>query len=189
MRFIVIDGLDGAGKDTHASIIKQRYEEEGEKVVVRSHPSLDNIFGKKAKSALLNGGRLSRPNATFYYTIDVINSLLNYYGKADTVIFVRYLGGVAYFPEPVAKRLYKMLSKIFPTSSYMFFLDVDPEEALKRVEKRKKTEIFENEEDLKKVKKRALSIMDGWHIVNTSRPIEEAQREIEAILDEEDKKK
>ena len=51
MRFIVIDGLDGVGKDTHAKIIKKRYESKGETVVIRSHPESDNFFGKKAKNA------------------------------------------------------------------------------------------------------------------------------------------
>jgi len=42
MRFIVIDGLDGAGKDTHAELIKRRYLSMGERVVFRSHPEDDN---------------------------------------------------------------------------------------------------------------------------------------------------
>jgi len=189
MRFIVLDGLDGAGKDTHARLIKKRYEERGENVIIRSHPSQDNVFGKNAKRALLDCDKLSRPKATMFYTFDVLNSLLNYYGKADTVIFVRYLGGVAYLPQPIAENLYTLLSRIFPTSRYMIFLDVDPKDALKRVNKREETEIFENEKDLKKVKNRALSTMDDWHIVDTSQPIEEAQKDIVKILDRMDQKR
>lgn len=58
MRFIVVDGLDGAGKDTHANLIKKRYEDMGEYVILRSHPESDNPYGRRAKKALLKGGRL-----------------------------------------------------------------------------------------------------------------------------------
>jgi dTMP kinase len=49
MRLIIVDGLDGVGKDTHAKLIKDRYEKLGDRVVIRSHPSNDNFFGRKAK--------------------------------------------------------------------------------------------------------------------------------------------
>ncbi len=188
MRFIVIDGLDAAGKDTHARLIKKKYQKAGEKVIIRSHPTTDTFFGKSAKKALLDGGRLSKSKATFFYTLDVLHSLLNYYGKSDTVIFVRYLGGLAYFPEPLGQFIYKVLSKLFPTSDLMFLLDVEAEEAMKRLEKRKNTEIFENKKDLMRVKKRAKNIMKDWYIIDTSKPIEEAQKSIEEILDQEDRK-
>ena len=44
MRLIIVDGLDGVGKDTQANLIKLKYEKKGEKVVIRSHPSSDNYF-------------------------------------------------------------------------------------------------------------------------------------------------
>ena len=42
MRFIVIDGLDGSGKDTHANLIRERYISKGDTVILRTHPSNDN---------------------------------------------------------------------------------------------------------------------------------------------------
>ena len=55
MRLIIVDGLDGVGKDTHAQLIRQRYEKKGEKVIVRSHPESDNFYGRTAKKAFLAG--------------------------------------------------------------------------------------------------------------------------------------
>lgn len=183
MRFIVIDGLDAAGKDTHAYLLKKRLEEEGEDVILRSHPCSDNYFGAKAHNALLGDGGFSRAKSTFYFAFDVVNSMMRINGNADTVIFVRYLCSVAYLPEPLVDKSYKLFSKIFPTSSYMFYLDVEPEDALKRLNERSERQIFENKEELEKVRKKALSIVDDWHIINTSRPIPEAQEEMENILD------
>jgi dTMP kinase len=183
MRFIIIDGLDGAGKDTHANLIQQRYLDKGNTVILRSHPEDDNSFGIKAKKSLLGKGKLNYIKASFYYALDVIRSVRLYQGKGDTLILVRYLMGVAYLPLPLAKLFYKFFSTLLPTSEYMFFLDVEPEESLKRLSKRNETEMFENLDDLVKVREKALKLAKNWNIINTCHPINEGQKQIEIILD------
>jgi len=116
MRFIVVDGLDGAGKDTQAKKIMERYKVMGEKVILRSHPESDNKYGWKAKEALLGKGKKNHLKASVYYALDVIRSIRKYYGKSDTFIVVRYLVGVAYLPFPVAKILYLM--HLYKASSF-----------------------------------------------------------------------
>jgi dTMP kinase len=182
MRFIVIDGLDGVGKDTHAIMIKEKCRECGETVILRSHPEDDNFYGRKAKKALLGKGRFNKISASVYYAFDVIRSVRLFYGKADNVIFVRYLFGVAYLPVPLAKLLYKFFCLILPTSDYMFFLDLEPEEALKRISKRENHEIFENLEDLIKVREKVIKLSGGWKLINTVGSIDEVQEEIEKYL-------
>ena len=59
MRYIIIDGLDGSGKDTQANLIREKYRFKGEHVVLRTHPSDDNIYGIKAKNALLGKGKIN----------------------------------------------------------------------------------------------------------------------------------
>jgi dTMP kinase len=183
MRFIVVDGLDGSGKDTHADLIREKYLKNGETVILRTHPSNDNIYGKKAKNALLGEGKLNHIMASIYYALDVIRSVRIYNKKADTVIMVRYLMGVAYLPLPVAKVMYKFFTLFLPTSDYMFFLDVEPDELLKRLLERNEHEMFENLNDLIKVRKKALALSNGWHIINTGKSIEESQKEINSLLD------
>lgn len=60
MRLIIVDGLDGCGKDTQADLIRRKYEKKGEKVIVRSHPESDNFFGRRTKKALLGEGKLNK---------------------------------------------------------------------------------------------------------------------------------
>lgn len=183
MRFIVVDGLDGSGKDTHAGFIRDRYLSKGESVILRAHPSADSFFGRKAKESLLKRGKINHIKAAIFYFLDVLNSLIRYYGKADNVIFVRYLGGVLYLPLPLAKILYLLFSAILPTSKYMFFLDAEPEVCLSRVEGRSEREMFENLDDFVIVRKKAMKLLKGWHVVRTDRPIHETRAEIERILD------
>jgi dTMP kinase len=106
-----------------------------------------------------------------------------YNKKAETVIMVRYLMGVAYLPFPLAKILYKFFTVVLPTSEYMLFLDVEPEESLKRLLKRNELEMFENLNDLIKVRGKALKFTEKWHIINTGNSIEHAQMEINGVLD------
>lgn len=184
MRFIIIDGLDGSGKDTHASLIKEKYLKKGENVILRIHPEDDNSYGIRAKKALLGRGKLNKIKASVFYALDVIRSVRKYYGRADTVIFARYLMGVAYLPFPLAKFFYKLFEITLPTSKYMFFLDLEPQEALRRLQTRNEEEMFENLDDLIKVRKKALKLAAHWHIINTEGPIENVQREIDSILND-----
>ncbi len=187
MRFVVIDGLDASGKDTQASSIKQRYEDMGDRVILRSHPSTDNIYGRRAKSALWRRDKKSRLEASAYYAMDVIHSVRNYYGKADTVIFVRYLCGAAYLPYPLAKTLYHSFSTLLPSTKYKIFLDVEPEIAIERINGRPRKQMFENMRSLKKVRSRVLRLVNDWYIIDASKPLEDVQNDIHCVLDELDK--
>jgi len=189
MRFIVVDGLDGVGKDTHAHLIKRRYENKGEKVILRSHPESDNFFGKKAKKALYGERKINKLKASIYYMLDVLRSIRKYYRKkeCDTLIMVRYLVGTAYLPSKLANLGYRFFYNFVPTSEYMFFLDASPEKLLERVEERDMKEIFETRSELIKVRKKSLMLVKNWNIISTSGSIENTASQIEKVLDSFDK--
>jgi len=184
MRFIIIDGLDGSGKSTQAKLIEEKYLSLGESVILREHPSFDNSYGLKAKKALLGRGKINRIKASIYYALDVMRSVRKYNGKSDNIIMVRYLMGLAYLPLPLAQLLYSFFTRILPTSQYMFFLDLEPDESLRRMSSREETEMFENRDDLIKVREKALNLAHDWHIIDTAGSIGEVMGEINGILDQ-----
>ena len=190
MRLIIVDGLDGVGKDTHAKLIKDRYEEMGERVVLRSHPESDNFFGRKAKKALLGKGKINKLMASIFYMLDVLCSIKKYYGikEYDTFIMVRYLMGTAYLPQRLAKIAYDLFENFVPTSDYMFFLDASPTKLLKRFEERDELEMFETLDELVKVRKKALFLADGWNIIDTTGTVESTFSHIWNILEKIDSK-
>lgn len=186
MRLIIVDGLDGVGKDTHARFIKKRYESKGETVVIRSHPESDNIFGLKTKKALFGAGKFNRLKASVFYAFDVLRSLRRYYRRNsdyDTLIMVRYLMGTAYLPRGLGRYAYRVFEKFVPVSPYMFFLDAQPEILFERVKDRKKMEMFETYIALVRVRKKALELAEGWIVIDTSQSIEETRVHIEEVLD------
>ena len=184
MRFIVLDGPLGSGKATHSKLIRDRYLAKGEKVILRSHPTEDGKYGVKAKNALLKTGPLNKIKGSIYYTIDFIQSTQTFYGGVDTVIFSRYLMDLAYLPMPLAKIMYWIFTAFLPVSEYMFFLDLTPEESLKRMSGQEdQEEMFEILENLIKIRGKALELTKEWYVIDTSGTIEEVQNEIVKILD------
>jgi dTMP kinase len=191
VRLIIIDGLDGTGKDTQALLMKKRYEALGQSVVIRSHPSSDNYYGRSSKRALLSRGRVNRLKASVFYMMDVIYSLRKYWRhpKSDVLIMVRYLMGTAYLPRRLAPTGYHFFEKFVPTSPYMFFLDASPQELVARIKQRtSEQEMFETLEALEKVRSKALPLAKGWYIIDTSKSLEDTAREIAGILDTLDKR-
>jgi len=184
MRLIIVDGLDGVGKDTHALLIKKRYEKKGEHVIIRSHPESDNYFGRKAKAALLGHGKINKLKASIFYMFDVLRSIKKFYKKKDidTLIMTRYLIGTAYLPKKLANIAYRFFLGFVPTSEYMFFLDAPSDELLKRFKERSEKEMFENEIELEKVRKKALFLVKDWFIIDTSGTIEKTFSAIEKQL-------
>lgn len=190
MRLIIVDGLDGSGKDTQAQLIKTKYEKKGDRVCIRSHPESDNFYGKKAKKALLEKRKISQIKASIFYMMDVLRSIRKYCRseKYDTIIMVRYLIGTAYLPKKLVKIGYSFFEKFVPTSNYMFFLDAAPKALVKRVEGRNNREIFETFEGFVNVRNKALSVVKNWHIIDASGPIQNVFFKVEKILDEIDLK-
>lgn len=190
MRLIIVDGLDAVGKDTHAKLIYERYKKIEDNVIMRSHPSVDNFFGRKAKSSLLKKGKINKVSASIFYMFDVLRSVRKYYRACEdgTLIMVRYLMGTAYLPKRLAKFAYTFFEKFVPISEYMFFLDASPKELFDRVEKRDFREIFETLQELDKVRGKALMLTENWHVIDTNHSIEDTFDQIECILDKLDNK-
>ena len=183
-RFIAVDGVDGSGKDTQAKLIKEKYEKEGT-VVVRSHPTSDNFFGRTSKSCLQKEGKLNFIIATLCYGADAIRSVIKYYNKADTVILVRYTLAVSFLPPIVGLPLYKLVCLALPVSDYMFYLDISPEESLRRVKSRGEAEeMFENYESYVKVRNKAQPVLYNWNVIQADGTVEEVFSRIETVLDD-----
>jgi dTMP kinase len=194
MKFIVIDGIDGSSKDTQSLFIYEKYIEErnnfqkDDVVILRSHPELDNNFGKICHNALSKKGKINKSIAGIFYVLDVLRSLILYYPKSDILIFSRYLLGVVYLPNPIVKISYIFLNFILPTSEYMFFLDISPKEAMKRILKRNNYEstnlqAFENEKSLEKCRKKAFLVTKNWKKINACESRNNIREKIESFLD------
>ena len=184
--FIIVDGLDASGKSTQALRLYNFLRNHRKTVFLRFHPSNDNFFGVKAKQFLYLKGKSAHFAAAFFYMLDVIRSISLYsWRRYDYMIFVRYLMGTAYLPSPLHRIGYHFFASIVPTSNLMFFLDVSPEEAYRRIQQtRDRREMFENLEELERIRRKALDLasIDKWTITNANKPINEVEKEIRKSL-------
>jgi len=184
--FVVLDGLDASGKSTQAIGLCMLLKECGKTACLRIHPSKDSLFGVKARQFLHSKGKSAHFASAFFYMLDVVRSILLYsWQKYDYVIFVRYLMGTAYLPSPVDRISYDLFITIVPTPDYMFFLDVYPEEADRRIRQtRNSLEMFETLEDLERIREKALSLVStgNWRVVNGNKPVEYIKKEIAETL-------
>jgi dTMP kinase len=167
-KFIVIDGLDGSGKDTQVRLLAEMYEKQGRSVTVRSHPCCDNRYGRKSKQALLKTGKINHIKATIYFGLDAIRSVVKYThdDDVDVLIFSRYILAVMYLPDVINTIVYKIVVFVLPTSDCMFFLDVSPEESLRRMDSRgDETEMFENIDSLRENRLRSQKFTYNWNVI------------------------
>jgi len=184
--FIVVDGLDGCGKDTHARRIKELLEAEGISVSITSHPS-GRIFGRVSKRFLQESGPLARLFTTFFFTADVLASVRELkHEKGRTIILVRYLLGTAYLPKPLAPLGYRVLRKILPFPDLAVFIDIEPEVAHKRIASRGHApEMFETLERLASVRGIAKTLVaQEWVTIDNSEEGERPFKELEKVLRE-----
>ncbi|MCW4053288.1 MAG: thymidylate kinase [Candidatus Bathyarchaeota archaeon] len=175
MPLVVIDGLDASGKTTQALGLCEHLRRNGKTVFLRVHPANDSFVGAKARTFLYAKGKSAHFASAFFYMLDVVRSILLYsWRRYDCLLFVRYLMGTAYLPAPLHLISFHFFTLIVPTSDCMFFLDVSPDEALRRIEqKQNRREMFENFEDLKRTRKKALSLaLTGrWIIIDANRSV------------------
>jgi dTMP kinase len=119
--------------------------------------------------------------------LDVIRSILLYtWQKYDCIVFVRYLMGTAYLPSPLHRIAYHFFALLVPKSNMMFFLDIAPEEAYRRIQRmRREQEMFENMAELRKVRGKALSLalIDRWKIVDAGKTVEQVEKKIRSMLE------
>jgi dTMP kinase len=183
---IIIDGLDASGKSTQGLNLARSLKKNVRTVYLRIHPSDDNFFGVKAHQFLYQKGKSAHFASAIFYRLDVVRSILIYsWQKYDYIIFVRYLMGTAYLPSPFHKMAYYFFASTVPTSEFMFFLDVRPEDAERRIRQtRSQFEMFENLEQLRKIRRKALMLasLGKWRIIDAGKSIAEVEMEIATAL-------
>jgi dTMP kinase len=180
--------LDASGKSVQAAALSRLLRNEwGKTVLIRCHPSGDNFFGTRAQRFLYRIGKGAHFAAAFFYLADVVRSILLYvWRQYDFVIMVRYLMGTAYLPSPLDSAGYRFFASIVPTSHFMFFLDVAPEEASRRIrEARTGREMFETLEELRRIRRKALALASqgGWIVVDANRTPQEVGQVLIQALD------
>lgn len=200
-RFIVFEGIDGAGKTTQIQLLANRLKEQGRTVYCTAEPT-ESVSGGLLRDAL--GGVSKRTSCELaalfvldriFHNVNPVNGIEKMLNDGVDVICDRYYySSLAYQGSLIDGDWVRDMNLNCPeirTPDLCVFLDLTPEQSMARISKgRVTTEIYETEEQLTKVRNRFLTVIeslrgrDDVRIVNAAGSIEEIHDSICKVVDE-----
>ena len=200
-RFIVFEGIDGAGKSTQIELLASHLQSQGRRVYRTAEPT-ESVTGGLLRDAL---GGVSQRSACemaalfvldrIFHNVNPVNGIEKMLADGVDVICDRYYySSMAYQGSLTDPEWVKHMNLDCPEirrPDICIFLDLTPEQSMERISKgRVTTEIYETEEQLTRVRNRFLSVIDSLstrdniQTVNAARPIEDIHADIRRIVDE-----
>jgi dTMP kinase len=157
-KFVVLEGLDGAGTTTQKEALTKALVMRGEKVFSTCEPT-DGPVGRFLRQGLKGDYPLEAGTFANLFAADRYEHLFNetdgiqkQIGSGSIVICDRYLfSSLAYQSLDYPFERIMALNEHFPLPEFLFFLDIKPSIAGKRLKDRSEREIFENEETQNRV--------------------------------------
>lgn len=198
-RFIVFEGIDGAGKTTQIDLLEKKLKEMGRRVYRTAEPT-ESVSGGMLRDALAGITKRSACEMAALFTLDRIFHNVNpVHGiekmladGVDVICDRYYYSTLAYQGSEIKGDWAFDLNLNCPEirrPDVCMFLDLTPEQSLARIAKGRVTqEIYENREKLEQVRRKFYSVFDRLeedeHIVilDASRTIEEIADEIFSIV-------
>ena len=192
-KFIVFEGIDGAGKTTQAKLLAEKIKEMGKEATLTAEPtSLES--GKALRRVLSGEDKKSACEIATMFTLDRIahnvhptlgiSAFLN--NGVDVISDRYYYSSLAYQGSVTSYPWVKSLNIDCPEirrPDLCIFLDLTPKESLERISKgRDKLEIFENLETLTRVRESFFNVFDDLDdniaIIDAYRSPEEIAQDI-----------
>ncbi|MFH1404018.1 MAG: dTMP kinase [Candidatus Altiarchaeota archaeon] len=183
MAFIVLEGIDGCGKSTHARLLAEWLVKEGRDVVLTAEPT-DGKIGVFIREVLSGRETVDPKTLSMLFTADRYEHLLNRIEPAlaegKIVVSERYYySTIAYqSAQGVDWNWLFEINKFARKPDLTILLDVKPDEGASRTDT---NEIFEKSEFLAEVRDNYLKFQDV-SMVETRRPTGEVQDRIRSIV-------
>ena len=192
-RFIVIEGIDGAGTTTQLQLLTDNLGARGIPCVTTAEPT-KNPIGLMIR-AILSGEMQAAPTTVAHLFAADRNEHI--YGKqgmienieaGSIVISDRYaLSSLAYQGVTCGPELPWLLNSAFPAPGLTLLFEVDPEVSIRRIHSREKKEIYETLEFQKRAHEMYEKMADrlqtrGWRIerIDAEKDTESVRRDIES---------
>ena len=200
-RFIVFEGIDGAGKTTQINLLANYLRGQGRSVYCTAEPT-ESVSGGLLRDALSGVSRRTICEMAAMFVFDRINHNVNPVNGIqkmladgfDVICDRYYYSSLAYQgsgtdPEWVGNMNLNCPEIMRP--DVCIFLDLTPEQSMARINRGRATqEIYENEEKLTQVRNQFYRVFedlkerDNIQIVNAYRSVEEIHQDIIALVNE-----
>ena len=206
-RFIVVEGLDGAGKTTQIKLLARALEESGHKVMLTAEPTAYES-GRALRAALSGKVKKTPCEMAVMFTLDRIahnrnaeDGIERLLADGYTVISDRYYySSLAYQGSITDPEWVAHLNLDCPEirkPDLCIFLDLAPEDSMRRITANRtadELEIYETEEQLRRIRETFLSVFEHLEkntdrgetirFVDASGTIEEVAKRVRSTVDE-----
>ena len=195
-KFIVFDGIDGAGKTTQLDMLARRMTDDGESVYITAEPTGGDI-GRLLRSALSGAEKRSECEMAVMFVLDRIAHNAEIEEKINDGVCVLcdryYHSTLAYQGKTTDYAWVRSMNIDCPEirkPDACIYLDLTPEQSLKRINRgRSSVEIYENLEKLTEVRDSFHSVIEDLRqtgekifVLNADCSREELAEEIYAII-------
>lgn len=198
-RFIVFEGIDGAGKTTQIELLAQALRAEGRLVYQTAEPT-ESVSGGLLRDAL---GGVSKRTACemaamfvldrIFHNVNPVSGIEKMLADGIDVICDRYYySSLAYQGSEIEGDWVWRMNLDCPEIRHpdlCIFLDLTPEQSMERINRGRVThEIYETEDRLRRVRDRFLGVLgtlqklDRICVVDAARPIPEIHDEIVSLV-------
>ena len=200
-RFIVFEGIDGAGKTTQIRLLEKALQARGRRVFCTAEPT-ESVSGGMLRDALSGVHKRTPCELAALFTLDRIFHNVNPVSGIEKmlsdgydVICDRYyystLAYQGYETDGDWVRSMNLLCPEIRRPDLCIFLDLTVEESMARIEKnRATTEIYETHERLEAVRSRFMRVLEELqatetiHVVNAADSIEAVHARILELIGE-----
>ncbi|WP_010477090.1 dTMP kinase [Thermococcus zilligii] len=204
--FIVLEGIDGAGKSTQAKMLAEWFEKRGYEVVLTKEPT-DTAFGKLIRRLVLTGGRegiidgarISHEAEALLFAADRaehVDKLIRPSLEAGKVVISdRYFySSLAYqWARGLDLEWLIDLNRFAIRPDLAVLLDLPVKESMRRINRRSLKSEFDKIAELqRKVRENYLKLVEMFpemRIVNAQNSIEDIHNDIVGLIEEEILKK
>jgi len=186
--FIVLEGIDGSGKDTHLKFLAKELRELGYTVVETAEPSRDRVGTFLKRYAKGNEKRLPAESEALLYASDRFDHVKNVITPAllrdQIVISARYYYSSMAYQGAVGVDLdwIKEMNRFALKPDLAVLLDILPEYSLHRLKRRRS--IYEDSDYLRKVRDIYIRLVNEGELVkvDADRPKRVVQGELLSMI-------
>ncbi len=198
-RFIVFEGIDGAGKTTQIELLEDYLRGKGRTVFRTAEPT-DGVTGKMLREALAGKVLRTACELAALFTLDRVthnqdpeNGIERHLREGADVICDRYYySTLAYQGSETDLSWVRGMNLGCPEirrPDLCIFLDLSPEESMERIRRgRTNFEIYETRDRLERVREQFHRVLaqlpqENIRILNAARSVDEIQSDIRKLVD------
>jgi dTMP kinase len=186
--FIVLEGIDGSGKDTHLKFLAKELRGQGYTVVETAEPSRDRVGTFLKSYAKRSEERLPAESEALLYASDRFDHVKNVIKPAllrdQIVISARYYYSSMAYQGAVGVNLdwIKEMNRFALKPDLAILLDILPEYSLHRLKRQRS--IYEDSEYLRRVREIYIRLVDEGELVqvDADRPKRVVQGEVLSMI-------